>query len=79
MQAKHAAEGNTSWGIDGESGSLVDMNEYGVWEPFSVKAQTYKTAVEVSCRCFHSHLLLSEHATTWALSVLDIPVPDFFA
>ena len=48
IQAKHAAEGNTSWGIDGESGNLVDMNTYGIWEPYSVKAQTYKTAVEVS-------------------------------
>ena len=51
LQAKHAAEGNTSWGIDGESGNLVDMNEYGVWEPYSVKAQTYKTAVEVITSC----------------------------
>jgi len=24
------------------------MKEYGVWEPFAVKAQTIKTAIEVS-------------------------------
>ena len=48
LQAKHAAEGNTSWGVDGETGKLVDMHELGVWEPYSVKAQTIKTAIEVS-------------------------------
>lgn len=47
MQAKHTQEGNTSWGVDGESGELVDMKTYGVWEPYSVKVQVYKTAVEV--------------------------------
>ncbi|CAH1796655.1 unnamed protein product [Owenia fusiformis] len=48
LRAKHATEGNTTWGIDGESGNLVDMKDYGVWEPFSVKAQTYKTAIETA-------------------------------
>ena len=47
MQAKHAAAGNTSWGVDGESGKLVDMKDLGVWEPYSVKVQTIKTAIEV--------------------------------
>ena len=37
-----------TWGIDGDKGTIVDMHTYGVWEPFSVKAQTYKTAIEVS-------------------------------
>lgn len=48
LQAKHAAAGNTSWGVDGEKGVLVDMKELGVWDPLSVKVQTYKTAIEVS-------------------------------
>ena len=30
----------------GTSGSIVDMKELGVWEPYQVKAQTLKTAVE---------------------------------
>lgn len=47
LRAKHAS-GGVTWGIDGEKGVLVDMKELGVWEPFSVKAQTYKTAIEVS-------------------------------
>ena len=47
VQAKHAVAGNTSWGIDGDEGKLVDMKQYGVWDAYSVKAQTYKTAIEV--------------------------------
>lgn len=47
LRAKHATEG-TTWGIDGETGKLVDMKEYGVWEPLSVKLQTYKTAIETA-------------------------------
>ena len=50
LRAKHAAGGDAAktWGIDGESGKIVDMNELGVWEPLSVKLQAYKTAIEVS-------------------------------
>ena len=54
LQAKHATPGNTTWGIDGETGNIVDMKEFNIWEPFSVKAQVYKTAVEV-CTRFHSN------------------------
>lgn len=28
----------------------MDMKEFGVWEPYSVKAQIYKTAIEVTNR-----------------------------
>ena len=47
LRAKHA-EGGSTWGIDGDKGGLVDMKEYGVWEPEQVKLQSIKTAVEVS-------------------------------
>lgn len=47
LRAKHV-EGQTTWGLDGDSGALVDMKEYGVWEPEAVKLQSIKTAVEVS-------------------------------
>jgi T-complex protein 1 subunit gamma len=47
LRAKHV-EGHTTWGLDGDSGKLVDMREYGVWEPEAVKLQSIKTAVEVS-------------------------------
>ncbi|KAG8185228.1 hypothetical protein JTE90_002757 [Oedothorax gibbosus] len=48
LRAKHATAGNISWGIDGATGQLVDMKNYGVWEPLAVKLQTYKTAVETA-------------------------------
>lgn len=41
-------KGETMWGINGETGQIVKMDELGIWEPLSVKLQTYKTAVEVS-------------------------------
>lgn len=47
LRAKHATEG-TTWGIDGETGQLVDMKTRGIWEPLSVKLQTYKTAIETA-------------------------------
>jgi len=50
LQAKHATEGCMSWGVNGENGDIVDMTDYGVWEAYSVKAQTYKTAIEVCHR-----------------------------
>ena len=46
LRAKHA-EGGSTWGIDGDKGTLVDMREYGVWEPEAVKLQSIKTAIEV--------------------------------
>lgn len=48
LRAKHATPGNITWGIDGTTGQLVDMKEYGIWEPLAVKLQTYKTAVETA-------------------------------
>jgi T-complex protein 1 subunit gamma len=57
LRAKHAAVyedteekvPKCTWGINGVTGELVDMKEYGVWEPFTVKAQTIKTAIESAC------------------------------
>ncbi|SLM33434.1 t-complex protein 1 subunit gamma [Lasallia pustulata] len=46
LRAKHA-EGGSTWGVDGDKGGLVDMREYGVWEPEAVKLQSVKTAIEV--------------------------------
>jgi len=48
LRAKHALEANVNWGINGETGELVDMNVLGIWEPLSVKLQVYKTAIETS-------------------------------
>jgi T-complex protein 1 subunit gamma len=46
LRAKHA-EGGSTWGINGNTGEPVDMRTLGVWEPYSVKVQTIKTAIEV--------------------------------
>ncbi|KAH9854484.1 T-complex protein 1 [Lenzites betulinus] len=47
LRAKHA-NGEHSWGINGETGKVVDMKEYGLYESASVKVQTLKTAIEAS-------------------------------
>lgn len=40
LRAKHAnhtdAEKPCTWGIDGETGEIVDMETKGLWEPLSV-------------------------------------------
>jgi T-complex protein 1 subunit gamma len=46
LRAKHA-EGKSSWGVNGDTGVLVDMKDYGVWEPEAIKVQSMKTAIEV--------------------------------
>jgi len=45
------------YGVDGDTGKMVDMKEYGLLESASVKIQTLKTAIEVS-----SHSLLDTHS-----------------
>lgn len=55
LRAKHAEgfedgkHGGSSWGIDGDLGKVVDMKQFGVWEPIAVKEQSIKTAVESAC------------------------------
>ncbi|XP_052865263.1 T-complex protein 1 subunit gamma [Anopheles cruzii] len=51
LRAKHASHttaGPCTWGIDGETGQLADMQERNILEPLSVKLQVYKTAVETA-------------------------------
>ncbi|CDO57598.1 hypothetical protein DV451_003136 [Geotrichum candidum] len=48
LRAKHA-EGHNTFGIDGDNGKVVDMNEYGIWEPEVIKLQSIKTAIESAC------------------------------
>jgi T-complex protein 1 subunit gamma len=51
LRAKHAQapDKNWSWGIDGNRGVIGDMHQVGIWEPFEVKAQTIKSAIEAAC------------------------------
>uniref|UniRef100_A0A7E4VE95 T-complex protein 1 subunit gamma n=1 Tax=Panagrellus redivivus TaxID=6233 RepID=A0A7E4VE95_PANRE len=48
LRAKHADGENWSWGINGVTGKLVDMNDLGIWDPLSVRLQVLKTAIETS-------------------------------
>ncbi|WVF66426.1 T-complex protein 1 subunit gamma [Kwoniella sp. CBS 6097] len=45
LRAKHA-EGHHLFGVDGDTGKVTDMKEYGLLESASVKIQTLKTAIE---------------------------------
>jgi len=45
LRAKHA-NGEHSWGVDGDTGKVVDMKDYGLYESAAVKVQTLKTAIE---------------------------------
>lgn len=49
LRAKHASgEANKNWGINGETGQIITMDELNVWEPLVVKMQAYKTAIETA-------------------------------
>ncbi|EGW31137.1 uncharacterized protein SPAPADRAFT_63054 [Spathaspora passalidarum NRRL Y-27907] len=48
LRAKQA-QGNHTFGIDGDNGKVVDMKEYGIWEPEVIKQQSIKTAIESAC------------------------------
>lgn len=45
IRTKHNA-GQHTWGVNGITGEMADMNELGIWEPYCVKSQTLKTAIE---------------------------------
>ena len=46
---KQTEDEGSNFGVDGEKGTIADMRKLGVWEPYCVKAQTLKTAIESSC------------------------------
>uniref|UniRef100_UPI00358DFC1B T-complex protein 1 subunit gamma n=1 Tax=Myxine glutinosa TaxID=7769 RepID=UPI00358DFC1B len=48
LRAKHTQEGCQTWGVNGETGALADMKELGVWDPFVVKSQSFKSALETA-------------------------------
>ncbi|KAK9769401.1 putative T-complex protein 1 subunit gamma [Seiridium cardinale] len=48
LRAKQG-EGKSAWGINGETGGLADMKDYGIWEPEAIKLQSIKTAIEAAC------------------------------
>jgi T-complex protein 1 subunit gamma len=61
LRAKHASNpvANSSWGIDGNKGIPADMKQVGIWEPLSVKTQTFKTALEAACLLLRVDVIVS--------------------
>ena len=39
LRAKHADEPGSSWGINGDTGEVVNMKDLGIWEPLAVKVR----------------------------------------
>ena len=50
LRAKHntSADGFT-YGVNGITGAVANMHDLGIWEPYCVKTQTFKTALESAC------------------------------
>ena len=54
-----AVDGSGStWGVNGTTGESADMNKLAIWEPYCVKTQTLKTAIERYVIVLYSPLLL---------------------
>jgi T-complex protein 1 subunit gamma len=51
LRAKHSKtdEGHEFYGINGDTGKIANMKEQNIWDPVSVKLQTYKTSIESAC------------------------------
>ena len=49
LQALHANGENEDAGVNGLTGEIARMADTGVWEPYQVKVQTFKTAIESAC------------------------------
>ena len=55
LRAKHASNAPSTdgdsqqvfWGINGETGEITNIRDIEIWEPFVVKQQIFKTAIEV--------------------------------
>ena len=48
LRAKHTTGAGSVWGIDGNRGEIANMVDLGIWEPYLVKVQTIKTAIETA-------------------------------
>jgi len=51
LRAKHASDpvANYVYGVDGIKGVVADMKAQQVWDSYTVKSQTIKTAIESAC------------------------------
>lgn len=50
LRAKHAQDPdkNWTWGINGQTGELADMNDLNIWDPLAVRLQALKTGIETA-------------------------------
>ena len=46
LRTKQLASDGHNFGVDGATGLVADMRLIGIWEPYIVKVQTLKTAIE---------------------------------
>jgi len=62
--------------VNGDTGKIVDMKEYGLYESASVKIQILKTAIEVRAASFNmlpkQAFILSSQAARMLLRVDDV-------
>jgi T-complex protein 1 subunit gamma len=49
LRAVHADPKNYNFGVNGNTGEITDMTQLLIWEPYAVKVQTIKTAIECAC------------------------------
>ena len=51
LRAKHSLPdgAGSTYGVNGTTGGVADMNVLNIWEPYCVKTQTFKTAIESAC------------------------------
>ena len=50
LRVQHADSDKPSvYGIDGNKGEIANMEELNIWDPYAVKTQTIKTAIESAC------------------------------
>lgn len=48
LRAKNA-EGENIYGVDGLTGKVTETDKLEIWEPYQVKTQSIKTAIEAAC------------------------------
>lgn len=59
LRAKHADSSDCTFGLNGNTGEIVDMKELGVWEPYAVKVSALEAlppSTPALLACLHSIL-----------------------
>ena len=62
LRAKHSKAGDRASlfsGINGNTGKICNMEEEDIWDPISVKLQTFKTSIECACMLLRNDHIVS--------------------